>query len=699
MTHMRGSPISLTDLDLDLQYRSDTHNTLNDFYIPCFEVSTDYRRSVGYFSSSALQLASRGLERFIANGGQMTLVASPLLSEVDVEAIRKGYRLREQVVEETVAAEIPESLPEAQVAFRHAWECLAWMVSTGSLEILLAVPKEAELTGGIYHEKVGIFTDTEGNRVAFTGSVNETAGGLVRNFESMDVYRSWIEAELPRVDLKEQDIDRLVSNRTHGLQVLPFPEACRRRLLRLRPKSVPVAYLPKEGLGLACDSSTRIVARPYQRVAIRSWFASNGRGTLRMATGTGKTIVALEIAKELGARVDLGAVIVVCPYKHLVDQWALQCAQYGTVPILAYEDRARWLEKLNGAVYAALTSSQRPVWILTTNATFSGEPFQDKLSQLPLPILLIADEAHNLGAVGLRAKLPKAARFRLALSATPERWFDDDGTEAILGYFGGILEPELTLRDAIAAGALVPYEYYPEIVELDDEESEDYLRVSALIARAADTEDVESSERCQHLLLRRARLVASAKGKIPALVRIVRQMTEVDHLLIYCGDGTVEHPVSGSSMRQVNRICQVLGVEESLRVATFTAERGIAERQDLMERLDTGTLQALVAIRCLDEGVDIPSVKTAIILASTSNPRQFIQRRGRILRPYPGKQGARIHDLIVAPPIGAEQFECERSLVRRELRRFREFAGPSRNSGTANLAVLELQKRFGLLDV
>ncbi|MBT5960521.1 MAG: DEAD/DEAH box helicase family protein, partial [Gemmatimonadetes bacterium] len=593
----------------------------------------------------------------------MKLLASPVMNEIDIEAIKQGYETREDCIAKSVSNEIPESTTGESSAFKHGWECLAWMVANGTLEILLAVPEYDDTGSGIYHEKVGVFSDQDGGRVAFTGSVNETAGGLVRNFESIDVFRSWIEPELQRVELKEANLERLMSNRTQGLRIYDFPEACRERVLRLRPPSVPdVRYEPPEGSGIVRDRGPRVVLRPYQQEALSSWFSANGVGTLKMATGSGKTIVALEIALTLAKKTPVGAIIIICPYKHLVDQWAEQCARYDLKPILAYESRARWLEEINGAVYASLSTADEPIWVISTNATFAGSTFQEKITQFRDPVLIIADEAHNLGAAGLREKLPADARFRLALSATPERWYDETGTEALFAYFGEVLEPEFSIADALKAGALVPYEYHPIIVELDEEEGEEYLRISKKIAAIAGGSVDEADQHVQHLLIQRARLVASAGNKLQALRQLIESMDQVHHLLVYCGDGSSEDD-QGASMRQVERICQILGSELAIRAATFTAETKRDERQRLIARLDDGSLQALVAIRCLDEGVDIPSVETGVILASSTNPRQFIQRRGRLLRPSPGKSRAKIYDMIVTPPENTEMYESERSLV------------------------------------
>jgi len=147
-------------------------------------------------------------------------------------------------------------------------------------------------------------------------------------------------------------------------------------------------------------------------------------------------------------------------------------------------------------------------------------------------------------------------------------------------------------------------------------------------------------------------------------------------------------------------VTRILGTELGYRVSTYTAQNPLTEREELRRQFESGELQGLVAIRCLDEGVDIPAIQTAIILASSGNPRQFIQRRGRILRPYPGKERATLFDTIVLPPeLDRETLEIERNLLRKELRRFVEFADLADNAGEARIKLLALQKRYDLLDL
>ncbi|MFM7602307.1 MAG: DNA phosphorothioation system restriction enzyme [Pseudanabaena sp.] len=441
--------------------------------------------------------------------------------------------------------------------------------------------------------------------------------------------------------------------------------------------------------------------RDYQKEAVANWFKNNGRGTLKMATGSGKTITALAIATELYQKIGLQVLLIVCPYRHLVIQWARECQKFGLEPILAFESVHNWQDRLSTQLYNVRSGSQKFLTVITTNATLIGQGLQSQLRYLPEKTLIVGDEAHNLGARRLVESLPRNVGLRLALSATPERYFDDQGTEAIFDYFGSVIQPEFTLADAIRAGALVHYLYYPILVELTESETEKYADLTKKIGRmiAFDGDRVDN-EMVAALLMQRARLLGSAANKLVALRELMQQRLDTSHTLIYCGDGSVEDEVTTESNRQLDAVAQLLGSELGYRINTYTAETSLEEREDLRLWFETGELQGLVAIRCLDEGVDIPAIQTAIMLASSSNPRQFIQRRGRILRSHPHKKRATLFDMIVLPPdLGRETIDVERNLLKKELQRFIEFANLADNGGEARLKLLALQQRYGLMDL
>lgn len=441
--------------------------------------------------------------------------------------------------------------------------------------------------------------------------------------------------------------------------------------------------------------------RPYQRQAVSSWFANQGRGTLKMATGSGKTITALAIATELYQKIGLQVLLVVCPYRHLVSQWDRECCKFSLKPILAFESVRNWQSQLSTQLYNIHSGKQAFLTIITTNASLIGDGLQSQIKYFPEKTLIVGDEAHNLGAPRLEQSLPRNIGLRLALSATPERYFDEQGTEFVFDYFGTVLEPELTLADAIKQGALVHYLYYPILVKLTEAETSSYARLTKRIGWAMMAEEnLENQETLTSLLMQRARLIGTATNKIAALRQLMSKRLDSTHTLFYCGDGSVEEAVSVESGRQLAAVTKLLGTELGYRINTYTAETSLTEREDLRRQFESGKLQGLVAIRCLDEGVDIPAVQTAIILASSGNPRQFIQRRGRILRPHPGKERATLFDMIVLPPdLERDTIEVERNLLKKELRRLLEFANLADNAGEARIKLLQLQRKYGLLDL
>lgn len=770
----------LDSLSLQPQYRSDRHNLLQNFYIPCLSQAVTYDRAVGYFSSQVLTRAAQGLSAFVDQRGKMRLVASPDLSPQDVAAIERGLQAREAIVEVVVLREL--KLAFETVAQDHL-ACLAWLLEQGILEIKLVVHRDLR-QHGIYHEKLGIFRDALGNVVAFSGSANESQSGLQQNFECIDVFRSWEPRDRHRVAQKAENFTELWANRTPQLEVLEFPEAARRSLLKLKlpnpsPLSPPEPPLPHQPQAKESQSSAPYVApeqakaqshpsksapssagpssfaqspsqkpnhadspasdfpispegiphlppwltlRDYQQAAITNWLNNKGRGTFKMATGSGKTITSLAAAAQLYRKCQsqghpLRALIILCPYRHLVTQWEREARKFGLAPILAFESSKRWQGELQQQLIALNGQRQPFLTLITTNATLLRDSLQSQIPFFPPMTLIIGDEAHNLGAPHIEAKLPVQAPLRLALSATPERHLDDLGTEAIFRYFGPVLLPEFTLADAIQAGALVPYHYHPILVELTEEEAERYAKLSSKIGQMlAMGEEGEGGEFLSSLLIQRGRLLSSAVNKLEALRSL---MTEPlpnggsrlgnSHSLFYCGDGTISPaalqqlfpnaPPPTEPRRQLDIVLEMLE-QLGYRARAYTAETSLGDRNNLHYTFAKGLIQGLVAMRCLDEGVDIPAIETAVILASSSNPRQFIQRRGRILRKSPGKTQAELFDMIVVPPaLGRKTRQVERNLLRKELTRFVEFADLALNAGEARAKLYGLQQQYGLLDL
>ncbi len=649
----------------------------------------------------------------VRRSGTMRLVASPHFDENDIEAIQRGYEARESVIERALLRRFEMDLRKGySTLLDHRLDCLAWLIAEGRLEVRIAVPRNTYLTEGpaLFHEKVGLFLDANRDVVAFTGSANETVGGLVSNFESIDVYLSWDDPH-GRVAKKMSNFKRLWENNTRTLDVYPFPQAVKERILEFRSSTPPgedpeVSLWPSVYLGGSDNGQTGetpakylasgpcmptdITLRPYQQAAIRSWLDHDCKGLLQMATGTGKTITSLAAAVTLFQEIGRLFLVISVPYQHLVDQWANTAMRFGLKPVLAFRSRSAWEKELARHAIDYRLGVRNIVCTITTHTTLASETFQKIVSQVTKKTLFIADEAHHLGAAKRRGAMPDHFRYRLGLSATPSRWFDDEGTSALLDYFGGTVY-EFGLKEAIDAGCLTPYTYHPILVNLTDEEMEQYEEITTKIARLwGMCEEGTEPTTLETLLRRRADILNRASNKLSTLQRLVLNEPAISHALFYCAPG------------QIWDVVRLLGSELSLPVHPFTAEEAPDVRIELLDRFDRGLLKGLVAMKCLDEGVDVPSTRTAFILASSSNPREFIQRRGRVLRLSPGKSQAKIYDLIAVPPRTAttdpQVFKVERGILRRELARFREFADTALNRLEAIDVVWDIAKKFHLLD-
>lgn len=692
----------LSELNLQTRYRSREDDLLGDFYLPCLRRAVAYDRAVGYFTSGALSLAAPALPPFVEAGGRMRLVVSPQLTERDAEAMLAGHEAREEAVAAALDRELTRSLPDPVA---ETLSCLSWLIAKGRLEVRVALLAE-ETQPGIYHEKIGVFRDAAGTRVAFQGSANESVGGLVNNFESVLVFSSHRPNQRELADQLTDDFEQLWNGRLRSLELVDLPDAARRSLLETYTPEAAERLMTRELLPPRRPAvPQRVELRSYQREAMAAWFGARGRGVLEMATGTGKTITALSIAVRLAdARMKGGdglLVVVTCPYQHLVQQWVAEARRFGFAPIGCFRGREHWESELRSQLLELRGGGRTVVMAIATNATFASSGFGALLAQAPAASLLIADEMHNLGAPGLRRSLPDHLRFRLGLSATPERHHDTEGTAALGRYFGETVY-ELDLREAIEMKALTPYRYFPVVVELDGEELDAYLELSERIGLrvAIAGSDPDEDEQLMALLIKRSRLIASARGKLPRLVSLLKPEASSTHNLVYCGDGRVQTD-DGDDERQVEAAVRALGQGLGMAVNRYTADVDVDNRDILRERFARGELNALVAIRCLDEGVDIPETRRAYILASSTNPRQFIQRRGRVLRRSPNKAHAEIYDFIVVPPAGDDDrvSAAERRLMARELERVVEFAGLALNGPEALAELLDLRSRYNLLHI
>lgn len=670
-----------------------------------------YRRAAGYFTSAGLALAARGVAAIAYRGGKMRLVVSPYLAPDDVEALQAAC----DNPEEALRAIASRSLADIEDALiKERLNALAWLAATGLLKIKLALRLNSNggFSRGLFHEKAGIFTDSDGNHVAFSGSSNETAGGLVENFESIKVFCSWKDSE-GRVQEEIDNFEALWNNSTPGLRVVEFSEAGTALLKQYQdldrpPAGLSVNMVKERSLQTEFRPPRGFDLRPYQADAIRAWSKAGGKGIFAMATGSGKTPTALTLASKVAEKNMPFVLIVVCPFINLCRQWIREMAAFGLNSIGCFEGRDRWQTELEEGYQRLSLGLSQVHALVATNATFLSESFQvrirPRVASGAFHHLLIADEVHNLGANRIKESLPEGIAMRLGLSATPERHFDPVGTSAVFSYFGGVIY-EYPLSQAISEGRLCGYRYYPIPVELTDDETDAYEEITAKLARffhgTKGNEELEQA--AMRLLIKRARLLAGAVKKLDALDNVIASLAEPPRQAIYyCGDGRTTDAITEDEVRQIQAVARLLGEKHGLRVRNFTYRETSQEREEILRDLSSGFLDGVVAIRCLDEGIDLPDLRMGFLLASSTNPRQFVQRRGRLLRNAPGKNRAIIYDFIVRPPdlggrLDDEGFNMERSFFQRELKRIVEFCRTAENGPEALHSIHDLRMHYNLI--
>ena len=706
--------MALTDLSLKREYRSYKNNVVKEFYIPVLKEAILYRRAVGFFTSEALVEISKGISGLIENEGHIQLIVSPILNKEDIEAIEQGYNSRE-IVEKSLLREMKDS-QDANDKERLAW--ISYLISIGRLDIKVAFTKKLN-SKAMFHEKMGIVSDSQGAHIAFTGSMNETVNAFFNNYESFDVYCSWNEYEKERVQDKIDAFEKIWNNTENNLDVIDFPKAAREKLLKYKVEKIDSQLDKDLADAYRCERNEvkfgineDIELYDYQKEAILEWENQGYRGIFDMATGTGKTFTGLGAATWLLKKNKRLAVIIVCPYQHLVEQWVEDIERFGFRPVIAFSSspQKKWKERLKDEVIDFNLEIEDTICLVTTNATYTSKYVQEQIGKIEGDILIVVDEAHNFGAMRLSRYLRDDIKYRLALSATLERHGDEEGTQALYSYFGNKCI-EYDLKRAIDEDKLTKYYYHPIIVSLSDDELEKYRELSAKISKACKyNEDgkAELSEAVKTLLIQRSRIVAGAIEKIAVLKELMKDYVNDNQILVYCGATKPYNPALDESEsddegeRQIVMISKMLGLELGMAVRHFTSNESAKEREEIkVQFAETNPYQALIAIKCLDEGVNIPSIKTAFILASSTNPKEYIQRRGRVLRKYPGKDYAVIYDFVTLPkPLNEvdayEDNKSEISLARREIARMKEFGHISQNPQETDKLIKEITVAYGL---
>lgn len=640
------------------RYSTSRNDLIRDFYEPALDRAVSYDRAVGYFRSSFYSLTGSATARFALRGGKARLICSPELTEGDLTAIQRGLAVKD-AIDAAARRELAQILEEP---YAHPTvELLATLIAAQALDLKFVIWTDAI---GIFHDKVGVFRDGHDDAVSFSGSINESWQGWHPrgNHESFEVFTSW-SGEGRRVADHRAYFEALWSGTEPGLTVHEPPEAFAHDLLSLaRPD-------PQEALVVMSETQTDVRRLfGFQEAALRDWVRKGRRGVLRHATGSGKTVTALHAVRDWFR--DGRPALVLVPSEVLLKQWKAESErELGDMsPSVLMVGGGHDAWRRHDLAQLHTSADGGPRLTIATMQTACTDAFLEHVD-VGEHLLVVADEVHRVGSPIHRRILGLEAGARLGLSATPERFGDSEGTAAIRHYFGADLSPEFGLRDAIAAGRLCPYEYFVHPVELSESEQEEWLELTTRIGPLISQQDDDRAvDQLKFLLIQRARIAknASAKARLAAEV-VVSHWRQEAHWLVYCD--------SQSQLQDVRRLLKERGIEN---LGYHSAMSGDPDATLNRFREYGGVL---VAIRCLDEGVDIPEISHAVILASSRNPREFVQRRGRLLRTRQGKSRAYIHDLLVVPPDTANgAFD---SLTIAEIGRGITFARDALNRGAA----------------
>lgn len=682
--------MSFRDLNIHDEYDSEIDDPLNDFYIPIFSNSKEYYRMAGYFNSESLAYSARGLKEFILNKSKMKLLCGVELNPEDVKSIIAGETNPEEFLADNFLKDLDSM--EDEIRINHV-KVLGWMIANGLLEIKVVVMGLNDFDKGIMHYKVGINRDFDGNYICFSGSINETSAAWKKNLEQFDVFRSWVGNENNRISRKIDLFIRTWEGKSEKYNTMEVPEAVKEKLIDIAPKNFeelvftserPLDKPPKEEKPKLFDN---------QNEAVNNWIFNDKKGIFAMATGTGKTFTALGCLDKVVSEEDKLVTLISVPYKHLIPQWLSSIEKFGLINEF---DRVINVSSSNNngkKEFSEATSDLnkgfiKKILVLSTPHSMHKDNFKAIISRKKhnIPYFFIADEMHELGSTRFRKSLFEEYDYRLGLSATPDRKYDDFGTEYLLNYFGDIVY-EFSLKQAIkeknpltGLSYLTKYDYHPSYINLTESELEDYYKLTTQLTRIKDDGSEKNSKKIEKLLFLRANILKNASNKTVVLEDILKDLeNDNKNLIIYCSD------------EQIEEVVDIVGNKFDWKVKTFTYKDSSdpsvnfddrrSYRDDILEDFSNEKYDCLVAMHCLDEGVDIPSASKAILLCNSTNPREFIQRLGRVLRRHPGKDKAKIYDLIIKPNDNnkSNYKDLEKSIYEKELERFEMIADAASN--------------------
>lgn len=677
--------LDFSDLPLKVAYDSGEDDLVWDFYIPVLSRANSYDRIAGFFSSSSLAVAARGIGEFISNGGVMRLVTCPQLSINDISMLEKSVNN----IDEILSDHFIKSYDEIETEFqRDHVKALGWMLANGKLQMKIAVIKnngrclsqDEIVRSGIMHQKVGIMRDQAGNILTFSGSNNESVSGWLGNTEEFKVFMSW-EGMTDFINSDIQKFNGFWNGTRNDVEIKEIPQVVKEHLLKVGSDFEPTRInAQKYSRHNIVKEKQPLKLFYYQEDAVKKWNDNNRQLLLQMATGTGKTRTAIGCIKNALEDTKKILIIISTPQPDLSSQWKadidkLDIGIKNSIEING--NVANWDIELSKEIRKLSTGLYEHLVVFTTHDICHSEKFLDKLQKSSARIIkfLIGDEVHGMGAGKMKNALVEDYTYRLGLSATPQRWFDDAGSKLIEEYFGNdsfvfLIEDALREHNPLTGKTfLVNYHYHPRFITLTDDELEEYKKLTEKIRKASCYSKNEENEWLQRLRFQRAGIEKKARNKYNELKKILDEIADdISDTIIFVDPGQIDEVMRILASRNITATpyTQQQGTKPSARYG------GRSEREYIIECFKRQKYQVLVAIKCLDEGIDIPSAKRAIVMASSTNPREYVQRIGRIIRQAPGKYQADIYDMIIKPDLKGfndEMRQLELHIFKKEMDR------------------------------
>lgn len=644
--------MSYRELDIKKSYETtgNRNQLLEEFYIPFLGETKEYRRIAGYFSSSSLIIAAEGIEGLIKNDGVMKLLISPDLSKQDYEIIRDNHCLPDNI-------NLFNDINNDELPKNDNFEALAWMLRNNKLKIKIVVNKNRN--DSLFHQKIGIGFDKDGNQVSFSGSINESANAWLNNIEEFKTFKSW---EYEQEEYLLADLKKFNSywndERKDVADVYDVPESIKNKIINVGPRNIKELSIMKKYYNEKQEAKNeKISLFNHQKEAVEKWESNHYKLLMEMATGTGKTRTAIGCFLRLKNKVEKLVVIIATPQNTLSRQWKNDIEDELGILFEKSEiidgSNYKWKIDLEKVLIDVSSGVFKEAILYTTHISASSSDFIGIMKKYgdSVNALFICDEVHGIGSDKQKEALLDIYKYRIGLSATPERMYDEIGTSLIRSYFGGD-SFEFTIKDALntinpltSKPFLNKFYYYPCFVYLNDAELEKYKSYSKRIASIIN-QDEPDLDLLNKYNMDRANILKNACDKLNMVEQIIDRLNEkskIKDTIIFTTDKQIESVLTILGRRGIMRS----KVTEEESTSKIVGIRGNTEREEIIDQFRDGTMQVLVGLKCLDEGIDIKNARVAIIMASTTNPREYVQRVGRVIRIANNKSYSEIYDLVV----------------------------------------------------